>query len=166
MSTSTSMSAANTVRRPRAKFATRQPCAGAHRDSSRALDPVPFTKELDELVPGASVQVLLVQSAQDEDCRAHLVEIAPAALADLEVGFKSFPLVWRKGAFQIIADDLDQFLAGQLGFMRRCHLDPFQIVFQLPSHLRARTVQQDTLIGLRDRQHVTDVRGGEAFDVA
>jgi hypothetical protein len=135
MSTSTSISAANTVRPPRAKFATRQPCAGVHRESSRALGPVPFTKELDELILGACVQILLVQSGRDEDRRAHLVEIPPAAFADLKVRLKSFRLVWRKGAFQIIADDLNQFLAGQLGFMRLSHLDPFQIVFQLPSHL-------------------------------
>ena len=69
--------------------------AAAARTGSRrpqALGPVPFTEELQELILGAWVQIVLGQRAHDADRRAHLVEIAPAALADLEVGVKSFPI--------------------------------------------------------------------------
>ena len=117
------------------------------------------------MIPDAGIQILFAERARDVDRGPHLVEIPSTALARLEVSVEPLSIGFRKRAVQIVTDDLNQFLAGQFASIRSHYLRPFQIPFQLPSHLRARPVQQDPLMGLRDRQDVTDLRGRESFDV-
>lgn len=132
---------------------------------SPSLRPVPFPEELEQLIPDAGIQILFAERARDVDGGPHLVEISSTALARLEVSVEPLSIGFRKRAVQIVTDNLNQFPAGQFASIRSHYLHPFQIPFQLPSHLRARPVQQDPLMGLRDRQDVTDLRGREAFDV-
>ena len=61
----------------------------------KGLGPVPFPEEPEKLILGGRFQILLSQRARNADRGSHLVEIAPAALANLQMGVKSFSLSRR-----------------------------------------------------------------------
>src|SRR5262249_10955572 len=86
----------------------------SHSVASGAL--VPPIRELSEQRAARRLRdILLAQRSSQRDCLAELLDVGHATWADTQVALETRPLLGHKDAFEVVGDEFDEFLAGELG---------------------------------------------------